>query len=328
MILGTWGGAWFASTRPVGRRRWRGILLGAVGGVITAGHRHLRGRPHRLRRGDQHPRPGAASTCPSRASPTCAGRRRHAVAAGRRRPRVHRPGLGLALRSSDTHWFLVSDLAGILARRCTDVSLVTVLRCCWSPLTDWLLWRTAVRAAAPLVRRDPGAAESLGVNVYATSSSRWSSPAASPGSAAAFLALVASSVYRDGQTGGRGYIGLAAMIFGNWRPGGLLIGSGCSATPTPAAARGGDAVHALLLLVAVPARRSRLWQMCARAAGRRALVVAARCSWLWFLLTDEVPGEFTSMTPYVATLLVLAFASQRLRMPAADGQVYRKGSAG
>ena len=33
------------------------------------------------------------------------------------------------------------------------------------------------------------------------------------------------------------------------------------------------------------------------------------------------------MTPYVATLLVLAFASQRLRMPAADGLVYRKGEA-
>jgi simple sugar transport system permease protein len=31
------------------------------------------------------------------------------------------------------------------------------------------------------------------------------------------------------------------------------------------------------------------------------------------------------MTPYVTTLLVLAFASQRLRMPAADGQIYRKG---
>ena len=28
------------------------------------------------------------------------------------------------------------------------------------------------------------------------------------------------------------------------------------------------------------------------------------------------------------TLLVLALASQRLRMPAADGQIYRKGSAG
>ena len=43
--------------------------------------------------------------------------------------------------------------------------------------------------------------------------------------------------------------------------------------------------------------------------------------------TDEVPAEFTNMTPYIATLLVLAFSAQRLRMPAADGQVYRKGEA-
>ena len=35
--------------------------------------------------------------------------------------------------------------------------------------------------------------------------------------------------------------------------------------------------------------------------------------------------ELSGTTPYVTTLLVLAFASQRLRMPAADGQVYRKG---
>jgi simple sugar transport system permease protein len=48
----------------------------------------------------------------------------------------------------------------------------------------------------------------------------------------------------------------------------------------------------------------------------------------WFLFTDTVPREFTGMTPYVATLLVLSLATQRLRMPAADGQVYRKGSAG
>jgi general nucleoside transport system permease protein len=34
------------------------------------------------------------------------------------------------------------------------------------------------------------------------------------------------------------------------------------------------------------------------------------------------------MTPYFVTLLVLSRATQRLRMPAADGQVYRKGSAG
>jgi len=38
-----------------------------------------------------------------------------------------------------------------------------------------------------------------------------------------------------------------------------------------------------------------------------------------------VPSELVGITPYLTTLLVLAFASQRLRMPAADGQVYRKG---
>jgi simple sugar transport system permease protein len=49
---------------------------------------------------------------------------------------------------------------------------------------------------------------------------------------------------------------------------------------------------------------------------------------LWYATTDVVPREFTTMAPYVVTLLVLAFASQQLRMPAADGQPYRKGSAG
>ena len=47
-----------------------------------------------------------------------------------------------------------------------------------------------------------------------------------------------------------------------------------------------------------------------------------------YFLVDTVPNDFSRMTPYVITLLVLAFASQRLRMPAADGQIYRKGSAG
>ena len=48
---------------------------------------------------------------------------------------------------------------------------------------------------------------------------------------------------------------------------------------------------------------------------------------VWFGLSSSVPAEFVAMTPYVATLLVLAFASQKLRMPAADGAIYRKGEA-
>ena len=48
----------------------------------------------------------------------------------------------------------------------------------------------------------------------------------------------------------------------------------------------------------------------------------------WYVQTDVVPDDFTTMTPYVATLLVLALASQRLRMPAADGLPYRRGQGG
>jgi len=100
-------------------------------------------------------------------------------------------------------------------------------------------------------------------------------------------------------------------------------------TQTLGLRQGGTSVHALLLAVAVLAVALALVQL---RQGKRvsALVVAAvgvLIGAVYFLI-DEVPGDFTNMTPYVITLVVLAFASQRLRMPAADGQIYRKGSAG
>jgi simple sugar transport system permease protein len=150
------------------------------------------------------------------------------------------------------------------------------------------------------------------------------------GLAGGFLAMVASSNYRDGQTGGRGYIGLAAMIFGNWRPGGLLAGSGLFGyTQTLGLRQGGTSVHALLLAVAVLAiglAGYQLWRKQVRLAV--GILVAAAALITVYAAIDVVPGDFVNITPYVVTLLVLAFASQRLRMPAADGQVYRRGSAG
>ena len=146
----------------------------------------------------------------------------------------------------------------------------------------------------------------------------------------AYLALVSSSGFQVGQTGGRGYIGLAAMIFGNWRPVGLFLGSTLFGyTQALPFREGGVSVHALLLIVAVALVVVALFQLRrgARRAGIGSLVFAGAFL-AWYLLTDVVPREFTTMAPYITVLLVLAFASQRLRMPAADGQVYRKGSAG
>ena len=121
------------------------------------------------------------------------------------------------------------------------------------------------------------------------------------------------------------------MIFGNWRPVGLFMGSPLFGYTQALPFREGTvSVHALLLLVAVLLVARRRCSSCAAArAGRRSgRSSSAWRSWRWYLLTDIVPREFTTMAPYVTTLLVLAFASQRLRMPAADGQIYRKGSAG
>ena len=53
-------------------------------------------------------------------------------------------------------------------------------------------------------------------------------------------------------------------------------------------------------------------------------VMAAGSVWFYFAV-KELPGQLVSMTPYIATLLVMALASQRLRMPAADGMPYRRG---
>jgi simple sugar transport system permease protein len=85
-------------------------------------------------------------------------------------------------------------------------------------------------------------------------------------------------------------------------------------------------VHALLLVVAVALVAVAILQF-VRHRRVQAVVAAvfAVAFLLWFLLTDEVPSDFTGLTPYVTTLLVLALAAQRLRMPAADGLVYRRG---
>ena len=55
------------------------------------------------------------------------------------------------------------------------------------------------------------------------------------------------------------------------------------------------------------------------------VAVLAVLVFVWYLTTDDVPIELVPYTPYIITLLVLALASQRLRMPAADGLPWRKG---
>ncbi len=240
------------------------------------------------------------------------------------------PGLSDGLTNlGEKHWFFVSDLASILAALTTRISLVTILVMVLVALTAFVLWRTTFGLRLRSCGENPQAAESLGISVLRYKYVAVIISGAFAGLGGGYLALVSASGFSTGQTNGRGYIGLAAMIFGNWRPGGILLGAGMFGYTDSLRLRDASTIHALLLLVAIGLAVFAI--LAVRGAKRtRAIVlgVGAVLFLLWFLLTDEVPREFTSMTPYVATLIVLAFAAQRLRMPKADGKIYRKGSAG
>jgi ABC-type uncharacterized transport system permease subunit len=137
---------------------------------------------------------------------------------------------------------------------------------------------------------------------------------------------VGAQIYREGQTAGRGYIGLAAMIFGNWRPGGLAAGAGLFGYTDALQLRGGGAVHALLLLTAILLIGYGIWLLVRRRTLSGVIsIVMAVLVYLWYATTDDVAPQVAFVTPYVATLLVLSLASQKLRMPAADGKPYLKG---
>ena len=228
------------------------------------------------------------------------------------------------------HWFFISDAASLARALVTNLSVLTLLCLALFFLTYWVLWRTSFGLRLRSCGESPAAAESLGVNVIRYKFIAVLISGGFAGLGGGFLALVAANGFRDGQTGGRGYIGLAAMIFGNWRPFGLLAGSGLFGyTDTLRLRGGGDSIHGLLLLIAVGLILLAAWQV--RRGNRIAPLITGVLGvavGMWYFLTDSVPEDLTGMTPYVTTLLVLALASQRLRMPAADGRPYRKGSAG
>ncbi|MDH6624929.1 ABC-type uncharacterized transport system permease subunit [Streptomyces sp. LBL] len=243
-------------------------------------------------------------------------------------PTIDVPGLSDALQSVEKHhWFLLSDLAGILGGLVTNLSVVTILAAALFVGSWWLLWRTPFGLRLRSCGENPIAAESLGVNVYKYKYLAVVVSGGLAGLGGAFLALVTSHIYQEGQTGGRGYIGLAAMIFGNWRPGGLAMGAGLFGFSDALQLRnGGETVHALLLLLVVLLAVLAAWKLYRKAhwQGAISLFVAALVL-VWYLFTDEVPSDFVGATPYVVTLLVLSLSAQRLRMPKADGMRYRKG---
>ena len=227
---------------------------------------------------------------------------------------------------AEKHWFFISDLAAVLRGLTGDLSYVTMIAVALVPLSVFILWKTAFGLRLRSAGEAPIAAESLGVNVYAMKYAGVLISGGLAGLGGGFLAIVAANHYQENQVAGRGYIGLAALLFGNYRPGGILMGAGLFGFADALQLRDSASIHALILLIVLillflvvrDVRKGRVLK------AALTLTFAAFSLW-YFLAVDQLPGQLVTMTPYITTLLVLAVASQRLRMPAADGIPYRRG---
>ncbi len=330
MILGTWGAAYF--TYYYGP--WVGILgaalLGAVGGLLHALATVTFGVDHIVSGVAINIIGLGASKFLAEAYFRDLDGGGIKQLTGLDTPtRVTVPGVSdAAANIAGHHWFVVSDLASLVAALTTRMSLYTVLVAVLVVASAWVLWRSTFGLRLRSCGENPAAAESLGVNVYRYKYAAVTTSGALAGIGGGYLALVASSGFTTGQTNGRGYIGLAAMIFGNWRPGGTAAGALLFGYTDSLRLRDATSIHALVLVVGIGLLGVALLRLLQKKRTTAiVMAVVGGAFLLWHLTTDRIPVEFASMTPYVATLLVLALATQRLRMPAADGLRYRRGQS-
>ena len=126
----------------------------------------------------------------------------------------------------------------------------------------------------------------MGVNVYKI---RYAGVAISGalGGLGGLVFVVPTSTNFNATVAGYGFLALAVLIFGQWKPGRILFAAfffGLMKT------------------------------------------IAASYSGLGFLRDLPIPGDIYTMIPYIATLIVLAFTSKNSQAPRASGVPYDTGS--
>ena len=204
------------------------------------------------------------------------------------------------------------------------------------PVFWFLLHRTnaglALRAAGEL----PEAVDTAGISVRAV---RWAGTLAAgamAGVGGAYLSVVSLGLFVQGMSAGRGFIALAAVIFGRWRPlsvlGACLLFGGADALQLRLQVAESIPREVWVVVAALPVLAL------AHAIGRRRVsrierpdvalgaVVLVGGTVLAVLRPDwRIPGQLWLTMPYVVAILVLAGFVGRTRLPSALARPYRRG---
>lgn len=134
---------------------------------------------------------------------------------------------GVATQSPGIRGFSAVDIPGLreipaLAPIATGISPVIPLALVAVGLGQWMLLRTVFGLRLRAVGEHPGAADTLGISVARMRYAGVLISGALAGLAGGYLSIEQGRGYLEGMTQGRGFIALAAMIFGNWWPLGAL----------------------------------------------------------------------------------------------------------
>ncbi len=165
-----------------------------------------------------------------------------------------------------------------------DQSILVWVSLALVPLTHLFLFGTVSGLRLRAVGEHPRAAETVGIGVRRVRYAAVLASGALAGLGGAYLSLSVAHSFTDGMTAGRGFIGLAAVIFGKWSPIGalvaaLLFGYGNALSTSLQGATIGD---------------------------------------------TRVPVQLLGTLPYLLTILAVAGFVGRSRPPAADGVPYEK----
>ena len=153
-------------------------------------------------------------------------------------------------------------------------------------VASFVLYKTKFGLRLRACGEHPQAADSVGVSVVKMRYAGVLISGALAGLGGVILIVPITTVF-NGTVSGYGFLALAVLIFGGWRPKRILF-----------------AAFFFGLMQAI----------------------AASYSAIDFLRDLDIPAHFYRMSPYVATLIVLAFTSKNTMAPKAVGQPYDKGN--
>jgi general nucleoside transport system permease protein len=123
---------------------------------------------------------------------------------------------------TETHWF---DRVPLIGTALGAQTALTLLALAIVPLIAYVLNRTPAGLAVRMVGENPAAVEAQGISVAGVRIGAIAAGSALMGVAGAFLTLSAFNAFYFNMVNGRGWICIALVVFGSWRPGKALLGA-------------------------------------------------------------------------------------------------------